>query len=300
MKNKTLIGCVSAAVCEVLFGLSYLFTKQVTASVSAMDLLSWRFMVAFIVMTVCVLTGIIKINLRGKNLRPLILIAIFQPVIYFVAETLGIAGTTASESGSFLACIPVATLIASTLILRKKPQKMQVIGISVTLAGVLCCVLAQGMETSFSAFGYMMLLLAVVVYSLYCVFVEKAEEFSDMEKTYTMVVFGMMVFTSIAVIQHVAAGNFAEYISLPFADMGFLTAILYQGIGCSVLAFFLSNVAIANIGTNRTSSFVGISTVVSILAGVVLLHESFSITQIIGTIMIMGGVYIANAALNKK
>ena len=61
------------------------------------------------------------------------------------------------------------------------------------------------------------------------------------------------------------------------------------------MAFFLYNVAIAKIGVNRTSSFVGVSTVVSIIAGVLLLGENFSAYQIIGVIIIITGVYIANA-----
>lgn len=82
---------------------------------------------------------------------------------------------------------------------------------------------------------------------------------------------------------------------LPFKNSSFLIAIFYQGVGCSVLAFFLYNVAIAKIGVNRTSSFIGVSTVVSIIAGVLLLGENFSAYQIIGVIIIITGVYIANA-----
>ena len=73
-----------------------------------------------------------------------------------------------------------------------------------------------------------------------------------------------------------------------------MTAILYQGIGCSIIAFFLSNMAIAKIGVNRTSSFIGIATAVSIAAGAVLLKETFSIYQIIGAVVIIIGVYVAN------
>lgn len=52
--------------------------------------------------------------------------------------------------------------------------------------------------------------------------------------------------------------------------------------------------AIVKIGVNRTSSFVGVSTVVSIIAGVLLLGENFSAYQLIGVIIIIIGVYIAN------
>lgn len=43
--------------------------------------------------------SIIKINLKGKDLRPLILVAVFSPCIYFIGETVGINHTTAAESG---------------------------------------------------------------------------------------------------------------------------------------------------------------------------------------------------------
>ena len=41
-------------------------------------------------------------------------------------------------------------------------------------------------------------------------------------------------------------------------------------------SFFMSNVAISRIGVNRTSSFIGVSTVVSIISGALILGESFT------------------------
>ena len=142
-KNKTLIGCLCALGCEVLFGLSYVFTKQATESAGAFELLGWRFLTAFLVMTVLVITGIVKINLKGKKIKSLLLVALFSPVIYFIGETVGIANTSASESGVFLACIPVVSIVASSLILKKKPTKWQSVCIAVTLIGVLVTVLRQ-------------------------------------------------------------------------------------------------------------------------------------------------------------
>ena len=136
-QNNILIGCLCALGCETLYGLSYIFTKQATELASPFALLGWRFLIAFIIMSAIVINGIIKIDLKNKNIRPLIMAAFFSPCIYFVAETIGISQTTASESGVFLACIPVVSLIASTLILKKRPTKLQIVGILVTLIGVI-------------------------------------------------------------------------------------------------------------------------------------------------------------------
>lgn len=293
-KKRMIKGSLCAIFCEILFGLSYLFTKHATSSVGALTLLSWRFMTAFLVLSLCAATGVIKINLKGKKLWPLFLIAILQPVIYFTGETVGIRLTTASESGALLAVIPVVTLMASMVVLRQKPTKLQTAGICVTMAGVMVCVLSKGMEASFNLIGYIMLFVAVVSYSLCSVFSQKAASFSSAEKTYVMAALGAAVFTSAALIQSVCSHSVLEFLTAPFTDISFLTAVLYQGIGCSVAAFLLYNLAIAYIGSNRSASFVGISTVVSVLAGVFFLRESFSPFQAAGVLLIIGGVYLAN------
>ena len=299
MQSNVILGCLCALGCETLYGLSYMFTKQATEFASAFALLGWRFFVAAVVMTVVVLCGAVKLNLKGKRLKPLLLVALFSPCIYFITETIGISHTTSSESGVFLACIPVVSLIASTLILKKKPAKVQVAGISITLIGVIITVVAVGTSSSLSVIGYALLLIAVISYALYCVFVDKASEFSGAEITYIMLIAGAVLFVTLAIVEAVTTGAVTELISLPFNKGEFLIAILYQGIGCSVVAFFLSNVAIANIGVDRTSSFIGVATVVSIIAGAVILKETFTSMQIVGAVVIIIGVYVANSKIKE-
>ena len=93
-----------------------------------------------------------------------------------------------------------------------------------------------------------------------------------------------------------AHGALTALLTLPVKNGAFRTAVLYQGVGCSVAAFFLSNAAIAKIGVNKTSSFIGVSTIVSILAGALALGEPLHIGQIVGAAVIVAGVYTANRA----
>ena len=275
--------------------MSYVFTKQATQEASELSLLGWRFAFSYIAMNILLVLGIIKIDIKAKSLKPILLISLFCPVIYFVGETTGINYTTASESGVFLACIPVASLTASSFLLKKKPTGLQITGILITLAGVLVTVLAVRTSPSFSVAGYFFLFLAVISYAAYSVHVDKAASYTGMEITYMMITAGALVFNILAFGEALIRGNVSRLISLPFMDTGFLITVIYQGIGCSILAFFLSNVAIARIGVNRTSSFVGISTVVSLVTGRVFLHERLSLLQIIGAVVIILGVYTANA-----
>lgn len=299
-KNNLVVGILCALCCEIIYGMSYIFTKQATKVTSGFALLGWRFLIAFVIMTFLVLLGIVKVNLKEKSLKPIFIVAVFSPGIYFIGETVGISHTTASESGILLACIPIASLVGSTVILREKPGKWQIVGIFITLMGVITTVIAVGASSSFSPTGYLFLFIAVISYALYSVFVERAKGYTGAEITYMMLVVGAIIFVISACIDGYGRSNIKELICLPLQSTEFLIAILYQGIGCSILAFFLSNVAISEIGVNRTASFIGVATVVSIFSGKLLLREKLSLHQIIGAGIILCGVYIANIKIAKK
>lgn len=294
--NRVLTGSLCALGCEVLYGLSYLFTKQTAETASPLALLGWRFVVALAAMSLCVALGFISVRLKGRRLGPLLRVALFCPCLYFIGETVGIRETTVTESGVFLACVPALSLLASTVILKKKPTKRQIIGILVTFLGVMTTVVAVGLSSSLSPVGYAALMLAVVAYALYSVFVDLAADYTGAEITYVMLCSGAAFYGLLALGEAAAHGALSELLTLPARSGTFRTAVLYQGIGCSVAAFFLSNAAIAKIGVNKTSSFIGVSTIVSILAGALALGEPLSVGQIVGTAVIVAGVYTANAS----
>ena len=290
-----LTGCLCALGCETLHGMSYAFTKQSTSSAGVFFVLGWRFLLAAALMTVCIAAGLVKVRFRGKPLMPLLSVVFLCPVVYFLGETLGISRTTSTECGVFVAGIPVISLVASTLILKKRPTGLQVAGILITLAGMLTCVTAAGMSSSFSPLGYLFLSVAVISYSLYFVYVDKASAYTGAELTYAMQLAGAALFTVLALAEAVRKGDVAELVLLPFRDKGFLIAVLYLGIGCSVFAIWLSNLAIEKLGVNRAASFIGVATLVSVLTGTLMLREPFTLPQIVGAVLIIVGVYITNA-----
>ena len=302
-------GILSVVICESIFGLSYLFTKEITANTSPLTLLAWRFVLAFVAWRLVFALLSLRAgrkaggqapygaSFRGKPLWLLFLLALFQPVIFFTAETYGISLTTASESGTIIASIPIVTLLFSALLLKEKPRLQQLAGIGVTCAGIVLLVLTKGMEASFSLPGYLSLLVAVISFSLYSVLAQKASAFNSAEKTYAMVVLGAVTFTLMALVENARAGTLAAFFLLPFTNGAFFLTLLFLGVVSSVLAFFLYNLSISCIGTNRAATFVGVSTLVSVLSGVLVLDEPFTRHQVYGTLLVLGGVYLANIRL---
>lgn len=80
-KKDLIIGSLCAIGCEVLFGLSYLFTKEAGQTASALALLGWRFLVAALFLLILFVIGLIRVNFKGKSIKYVLLAAIFSPVL---------------------------------------------------------------------------------------------------------------------------------------------------------------------------------------------------------------------------
>ena len=299
-KNKYLGAIFIALFSEILFGLSFIFIKMCVSSISIFTLLSWRGLTAFAAMTVCALLGIIKIDLKGKNLRPLLLLSFFQPISYFVMETMGIRLTTASESGTILACVPIITMLFSTIFLKDKPTKRQVFFMMMSVTGAVIIGLLGGFQASSNVLGYLFIVGAMCSESAYAITSQKLKGFNSAEKTYAMVASGAVVFTGCALVEHGIKGTLVYYLTLPFTDSNFLICILYLSLGCSVIAFFCANYSISIIGATRRAAFAGLATVTAIIGGVFYLGESFTMMQAVAAVLIMAGAYGVNRSGSRE
>ena len=295
-RSRRVKGIILQIIAEVMFGLSFMFTKEATSAASPLQLLSWRFTLAAALFIILIRLGIFKADFRGKDLKAALPLGLLHPICYFLCENKGIELTSASESGTIIATIPIFTLLFSMIFLKIKPDRRQTAGILITISGVLILVLSQGSKPTFNLTGYLLLFGSVISYGLFAVKSAKTERFTSVEKAVIMIFSGAVFFTAAAVITELIGGTFSDYIRMPFTDRAFLYAILYLGIGSSIIAFTCNNYGIETLGTTASSSFAGISTLISVLAGVVFLHEPFSLLQGAATLLIIAGVFIANRA----
>ncbi len=294
MDRRTLAGVGAALVTQLLYGGSFVFTKDLTNTIDPFTLLGWRFTVAMAALLGLLAFRAIRIGVTRAALRPLLVLAAFQPVIYYVTETYGVMRTSASESGLIMAAIPVVMLLTSALVLGSRPSRRQVAGISVTVAGVVVTVVASGLRLGFDPVGYVLLLVAVSAYAMYAAFAERFAHASDVDKTFVMIASGAVCFGTVALAQHAAAGSLGALVTLPIDRPDFALGIAYLALGPTIGAFFLQNLAISRLGSTRFSTFVGVSTLAALAAGALVLGERLSPLQLAGGGAILAGVYIAN------
>ena len=295
MAQRTGIGVLAALGTELLYGCSFAFTKNITGTIDPFTLLGWRFVTALAAMLVLVAARVIKLHITRATVRPLLVLAVFQPILYYVAETFGVKRTTASESGLIISALPVAIIVTAAIIVRRRPTRWQVAGIGVTLVGVIVTVVASGLSATFDALGYLLLLGAIASYALYAAFADRfAQAASDAEKTFVMVATGAVLFGTIALARHGADHTLGALIRLPLDRPDFALAVAYLALGSTIGAFFLQNVAIGALGSTRYSTFIGVTTVATVVTGALALGERLSPAQLTGGAVILLGVYVAN------
>lgn len=290
----SLLAAITAA---VIFGMSFMFSKLALEKAAPTVLLAVAAMTLVILVNALVgkLRGrpLFTFSLRGKPVYQLLLLGIVQPVAYFIFENYGILYTSSAVAGTIIAAVPVCCILMDVLVLHEKVTLKQVLCAVCAIGGV--ALISAGGAVMVSALGMLFLLLTMLSDTLYYGISHSAAKlFTPFEMTYVMFVVGMVVFIPVALLH--AGGLTSPMILEPLQDGQFWLAVLYLGLLSSVMAYGLLNFANSHLSVSETSLFSNVTTVVSVLAGVVLLKEPFSVWQMLGVVIILVCVFVANVS----
>lgn len=299
MKNTTK-AYISALLYSFIIGFSFMFVKLALTITSPLDTLAHRFTIAFVTASIPVIFGFVKLNISFKNILALLPLAIFYPALFFAFQAFGLVYTSSSEAGIIQAAIPIFTMILASYFLKEYTNTWQKTSVCISVIGVIYIFVMNGIgahETSF--IGVILILLSALSSACYNVLARKmTKKFKLMDLTYTMTAIGFISFNLIAIASHINKGTITVYFK-PFTNSTFLISILYLGLLSSLLTALLLNYSLSYIEAAKISVFSNLSTLITIIAGVVFLHEQIAYYHIIGTLMIVLGV-IGTNFLGKK
>ncbi len=291
--SKKLKGTAAGVGANVIFGFAFLASKKVLAVSDLLIAQAVRFDIAFLLLTVPVMLGMIKVNYRGGKLGGIIALSVCQPLLYFVFEQYGVSRTSSAFAGVMIALVPVCVMLLSYPILGEKPTALQMVFTAVSFAGVSVVSLTDGENANFDFIGFLLLLCAVVCAALNnCISRIQSARFSAFERLYFAFGVGAAGLTSLAFAVH--GGDTFRLTAEAFSHSDFIWGILYLAVVSSIFAFLLINVSLSYISPILQSSFANIATVVSVLAGVLVLDESFSPLQYLCVALIVVGVLGVN------
>lgn len=286
-KHPMILGIIPS----VIFGFSFMFTRIALREISdPFHLLGLRFAFAALALTGCIFFNLAQIDFRGKKVGRLLLLSTFQPISYFIFETYGIARSTASQAGVMIAFVPIAVSLLAVLFLKERTHWKQIFFIVISIFGVLL-INSDIQLSSEYMLGNFLLLGAVGSAAVYQILSRKySTNFTPVEITFAMMWVGAIVFNGIGIKRTVALGPVTDYFA-PLFNLKILLALLYLGVLSSVVAFFFINYVLSKVQATKAAILSNLTTVVAILAGVLILHEPFDFIKLTGSALILLGVY---------
>ena len=286
--QKQTLATLAALLGYTIFGFSFLFSTIALSQTTPITLLCIRMTLAFTALNVILLLRKIRFDFHGKPVKLLLLLGLVQPVIYFLCENYGISMTSTSFSGIIIGTIPVFGLLGGRLFLKESISPRQCVCAAFSLLGVIMTTL--GGSISFSLLGVILLFMAAISSVLFNVISRSiAPHFTALERTYIMSALGCITFTMLALLEN--RRNLSA-ILLPLQSPSFWVSVSYLALVSSVGAFFLLNYANNYISSSTVSMFTNFTTVISILAGIFIMGDSFTVPQLCGIAIILVSMFV--------
>lgn len=299
---KKYIPLLANVLAQLIFGLGFFFIKMGMAVVDqdTVKFLSFRFTLGFLVMTVLLALGVMKVNYKKGFVGLIVLCGLFNPSISQILETTSTSYAPTSQIAMYNSMLPIVMLVFSALINHEYPTKRQLLFVLVCVAGVFIANMVEPGSTGMTAIGFILIVGTNIAVAINRVLVRRASAiFTSFEIIYITTGMGALLFNAISVGRSAAAGTLPAYFDgLLCPEFG--VSVLYMGIGSCVIAFLSMTYASANLPFAVYASTCTLSTVVAIIAGVLLLHEPFSPMQAAGTAVILAGIIGISLSYDKK
>lgn len=274
---------------NVIWGASYLFTRIAQQEAPPMVQMSLRFLLAFLLLNLMMLFGWEKIRLRGKNLRPLIVLSCVEP-IYFFFESYGIYYSNSTFAGVTLAIVPVIAIGMGVLILKEYPTRKQFLLCFVPIAGVILVTIAGSGLGAVQPIGVVLVFGACLFAAFYRVYnKDSSAEFTAFERSYFVIGMCMLVFTIAALCME--RGDLTPF-AAALHSKRFVLSTVVLSVFCSVAANILVNCSASILPMAIFSNLGSLITVCAMFLGIIFLDEPTNAMSLVGSVMVLVGLFL--------
>jgi drug/metabolite transporter (DMT)-like permease len=277
------------------WGLSFVATKTALTSFTPFVLVFLRFAVASLAFAF-LLRGRMPRLTKGDHGR-FLLLATFEPVLYFIFETYGLTLTTASEAAIIIAAVPLAVAIVARFTLGEPLERRTVIAICISIAGISVLILGGAgaeVELSGSVAGNLLMIGAVVAAAFYTVLARSlGQRWGARQVTGIQAMYGSVLLLPF----FAATANRTEWgaISAPA-----VLALVFLALFATIGAFLTYNYALRFLPAGRAAIFINGIPVVATLGGWILLGERLTGLELVGAAMVILAAYVAAVGIRRR
>jgi drug/metabolite transporter (DMT)-like permease len=291
--QQVLTGVLLAISATIIWSGNFIIARGVIHDIPPVALSFYRWLSAtFILLPFAGKYFIHELHLVKKNIGYFLLAAVtgvsmFNTFVYIAAHfseaiNMALLGTCSS---------PIMSVVLARIFLKEKITALRVIGILVCVAGILLLLSRGSMQTLMNfrfSNGDWWILAAAFSFAVYNTTVKKKpKEMHPVNFLFVIFSLGSLLLLPFYYYEFSRHGGIAVNIS----NLG---AILYLGLGASVICFLIWNKAIAALGAGRTALFGNLIPVFSSIEAVILLNEKITGVHIFSFILVVTGLVIAN------
>ncbi|MEF2232370.1 MAG: DMT family transporter [Pseudodesulfovibrio sp.] len=293
-KSRAVRGSVYALLTTVIWSGNFVVARMAVGKISPMSLGAARWLVALVVLCCFALPKLKREWPVAKKFMPQILVAgltavtLYNPLCY-----LGAATTSAINLALISVTTPIFIVIICSL-LGEKQSANTWIGCTIALIGSIYLVADGQMGRVLGlqfAFGDILMLGAAIGFAVYSIVLRKIPDGLSQSTILTlMVFFGLIMLIPFLIWEW----------SLPTARIEFsgtvIFSVLYTGIGNSLIAWWLWNLALENAGAARAGMIYYGLPLLSGLFGYLFIGETMGMVHLVSGILIVGGIIWSSRA----
>jgi drug/metabolite transporter (DMT)-like permease len=281
-------GHGSALLTIVIWGTTFISTKLLLVAFQPVEILFFRFVLGLLALLL-----VYPHRLKGTTARQEATFAaagLCGICMYYLLENIALTYTQASNVGVIISVAPFFTAILSHLFLKEDGRLRAnfFVGFVVAMAGIFL-ISFNGSKLELNPMGDLLALLAAFVWACYSVLTKKISGYGYHTILTTRRVFSYGILFMIPALFLL---DFQLELSR-FANPVYLFNIIYLGLGASALCFVTWNFAVKVLGAVKTSIYIYMVPVITVVTSVLILHESMTALSIAGTLLTLAGLFLS-------
>ena len=287
LRSHTWFYHVLAILTVMIWGTTFVSTKiLINAGLSPIEILFYRFTLAYVCLFLTAHKRLFAQSWKDELL--LMLSGLCGGSLYFIAENTALGITFASNVSLLICTAPIFTLFLSKFFYKERLRRKVLYGSLIALIGVSMVVLNGSLVLKINPLGDFLTLIAAIFWALYCLILRQlGGRYSTLFVTRKVFFYGL-----VSLLIYLCFFPIEFNFPLLHQPAVYLN-LLFLGIVASMLCYMVWNAVVNILGASRTANYIYINPLVTLLTSAIFLSETLTPISLLGTVCIIGGVYLA-------
>lgn len=284
---------ILAFLTAIIWGTTFAIIKRLQINYTPSEIILYRFIIAYCFLFILKPK---RLYLERKTEGVIFILAGFTGIcLYYLFESISVSMSMASVVGVLVSIGPIFTAIITICFLKeKKMSKRFTSGLIIALIGIVLVSINGRMVGTNSWIGNVLAILAALMWAIYSIISNKIiERYKNIIVCTRIIIFWGVIFLLIYNISN-------QNIRFIIPDMIDSICFIYLGIGASALCLLMWNYALRKLGPRRTSVYIYLVPVISILVSAILLGEDITLIMICGTAFTLLGLCLCEIESKKE